>query len=140
MQDYPIPGFEISSERQRLNYRLVHEFLTRSYWASGISFEKVKRSLDNSFCFGVYQERQQVGFARVITDFSRIAYLADVFIVEEFRGQGLSTWLVKTILDHPDLRGIVKWFLITKDAHDLYSRFGFEAPKAPEMYMEMVRK
>ncbi len=129
--------FEISTDPARLDFKMVHAFLQDSYWASGISFEKVRASLENSFCFGVYKAGEQVGFARVITDFARFGYLADVFIIEEYRGLGLAKWLMQTIMHHPDLRGIMKWCLMTQDAHGLYEQVGFKAPASPEMYMEL---
>lgn len=134
------PGFLISTDQRLLDIETVHNYLGReSYWAKGISREKVERSIQHSLCFGVYVASddpvKQVGFARAITDFSTYAYLADVFILPEFQGQGLGTWLVKTILEHPELQGIRRWTLYTKDAHDLYRRFGFEAEPDPQRYM-----
>jgi GNAT superfamily N-acetyltransferase len=118
--------YEITTDKQRLDPERIHEFLAnRSYWARGIPLEVVKRSIENSLCFGVYHRGGQVGFARVITDFATFAYLADVFIEQPHRGTGLGKWLVATILDHPGLAGLRTILLGTQDAHGLYERYGF---------------
>lgn len=128
--------FEISTDPARIDVELVHEFLTNAYWAKGIPAETVKKSIENSICFGVYFGRQQIGFARVISDLATFAYLADVFIVPDFRGRGLSRWLMECIVSHPDLQGLRRWMLATQDAHGLYARFGFAPVKNPERWME----
>lgn len=129
-------GFTISTDKSRLDVRAVHEFLSeRSYWAQDIPFDVVRRSIENSLCFGVYDGGGQVGFARVITDFATFAYIADVFILEGHRGRGLSKWLVESILAHPDLQGLRRWMLATRDAHELYGRFGFQSLGNPERFM-----
>jgi GNAT superfamily N-acetyltransferase len=110
--------------------------LRQSYWAEGIPIEIVKRSIENSLCFGVYKTSQQIGFARLVTDYATFAYLADVFILESFRGQGLSKWLMETIVSHPDLQGLRRWMLATRDAHELYRKYGFTAIASPERWME----
>jgi GNAT superfamily N-acetyltransferase len=104
---------------------LIHSFLTRSYWAEGISKEIVRRSIEGALCFGVFENDKQVGFARMITDRATFAYLADVFIIEEYRGLGLSKWLMEVIMSHPDLQGLRRMILATRDAHELYKKFGF---------------
>jgi nitroimidazol reductase NimA-like FMN-containing flavoprotein (pyridoxamine 5'-phosphate oxidase superfamily)/GNAT superfamily N-acetyltransferase len=126
----PIGELLVSTDPGRLDHALVHRFLSdESYWASGVSAPDVRASCDQALCFGVYRGREQLAFARVITDFVRIAYLGDVFVVAEARGQGLSKRLVAEILAHPDLAGVERWLLGTRDAHGLYTRFGFvEAP------------
>jgi len=129
--------FTISVDPERLDFGIIHDFLTHSYWAKGISLDQVKKSVENSLCFGVYEKARQIGFARVITDFARIAHLADVFILEPYRGRGLAKWLMQCITSHPELQGL-KWVLRTKDAHGLYRKFGFEALQQPETYMEAV--
>lgn len=134
---YRKDGFTISLDPKRLDLEVIHDFLSRSYWARGISLEKVRKSVENSLCFGVYEASRQIGFARVITDFARIAHLADVFILEPYRGRGLANWLMQTIVSHPDLQGL-KWVLRTQDAHGLYRKFGFDALQQPETYMEAV--
>ena len=104
---------------------LIHSFLTRSYWAEGISKEIVRRSIEGALCFGVFENEKQIGFARMITDRATFAYLADVFIIEEFRGLGLSKWLMEVIMSYPDLQGLRRIMLATRDAHELYKKFGF---------------
>ncbi len=128
--------FVISTDSQRLNLKLIHDFLTYSYWASGRELAVVKKSIDNSLPFGVYWRTQQIGFARVITDYAIYAYLSDVFIVESFRGKGLGKWLVQTVVSHPQLQGLRKWSLATADAHRLYRQFGFAEVRYPSRHME----
>jgi GNAT superfamily N-acetyltransferase len=132
----PQGEFEISTDPSRIDISAVHGFLTASYWARGVSLETVNRSIRNSLCFGIYHGGAQVGFARVITDRATFAYLADVFVIERFRGRGLSTWLMQCILDHPELQGLRRWALVTRDAHGLYKQFGFQELKSPERWME----
>lgn len=129
-------NFEVSTDRLRLDVVLVHNFLANSYWAQHIPLETVRRSIDHSLCFGIYKAGQQVGFARVITDYATYAYLADVFVLEAHRGQGLSRWLMECIADHPELQGLRRWALVTRDAHDLYKKFGFEKLRSPQRWME----
>lgn len=117
--------YEISTEPSRIDVDLVHGFLTRSYWAEGRTRELVQRSIENSLCFGVYLGNRQVAFARVITDAAVFAYLADVFVVPEFRGRGIAKLLMRRVLGHPDVRGIKMFLLGTRDAHGLYEQFGF---------------
>jgi GNAT superfamily N-acetyltransferase len=131
--------FEISTDPARVDVAVVHEFLTSSYWARGIPAETVRRSIENSICFGVYHGEQQVGFARVISDLATFAYLGDVFVVPAFRGRGLSKWLMECVVGHPDLQGLRRWMLATRDAHGLYSQYGFSPVKAPERWMELHR-
>ena len=129
--------FEISDDRSRLDIKVIHEFLTaESYWAVGRNVETVERSIENSLSFGVYKDGAQVGFARVLTDYATFAWIADVFVLNEHRGRGLSKWLMEVILAHPDLQGFRRWVLATKDAHDLYRKFGFQELKRPERWME----
>lgn len=129
-------AFSISTNRAHLDLDVIHGFLTESYWAREIPRETVARSIENSLCFGVYRGEQQVGFARVISDYATFAYIADVFILEEFRGHGLGKWLIGCIMDHPDLQDLRRWSLVTRDAHELYSQFGFQRVQAPERWME----
>jgi GNAT superfamily N-acetyltransferase len=131
--------FEISTDPARIDLRAVHEFLTNSYWARGIPLETVQRSIENSLCFGIYQGNRQIGFARVVTDRATFAYLADVFVLPDYRGRGLSRWLMECIIAHPDLQGLRRWMLATQDAHGLYRQFGFSPLKAPERWMEIHR-
>jgi GNAT superfamily N-acetyltransferase len=127
----------ISTEQARLDIEVIHDYLSNSsYWAAGRSLETVRRSVENSLAFGLYRGEQQVGFARVITDYATFAWLADVFVLDQFRGQGLGKWLVEVILSHPELQGFRRWVLATKDAHELYRPFGFNELHRPERWME----
>ncbi len=127
--------YEISIDKKRLDLAMVHDFLAnQSYWAKDIPFEVMKRSIENALCFGVFHQGRQVGFARVVTDYATVAYVGDVFIIGPYRGRGLGKRLVKAIVDHPGLEGLRLWFLGTKDAHDLYRKFGFKkAAETPVM-------
>jgi GNAT superfamily N-acetyltransferase len=127
---------EISTDPKRFDLGLIHSYLTSSYWAAGIPRDVVARSIENSLCFGVYEDGEQVGFARVITDRATFGYLADVFIVESHRGRGLSKRLMEAIVAHPELQNLRRWALITRDAHGLYEQFGFKPLPAPERWME----
>ena len=119
--------YEISSDKKRLDLAMIHDFLAnQSYWAKGIPFEVMKRSIENALCFGVYHQGKQVGFARVVTDYATFAYIGDVFIIEPYRGKGMGKRLIKTIIDHPELKGLRLWFLGTRDAHELYRKYGFK--------------
>lgn len=117
--------FIITTDKEKLDINIIHSFLSQSYWAEGISKEVISRSIEGSMCFGVFDNDKQIGFARMITDKATFAYLADVFIVEEYRGLGLSKWLMETIMSHADLQGLRRIMLATRDAHDLYKKFGF---------------
>lgn len=132
--------FTISTERGRLDLNVIHEFLTQSYWAKGRARETVRQSIEHSLTFGLYwnQTGQQVGFARAITDYATFAYLADVFVLEPFRGQGLGRWLVQTMLEYPELRSIPRWRLVTADAQNLYHHFGFTLIQHPDQHMEKL--
>ena len=129
--------FEISSDPSRIDIGLVHEFLSKSYWAKGRSVDVVERSILNSLCFGVYFEDQQVAFARLITDRAVLAYLADVFVISEYRGQGISKLLMEEILRSPELKDVRLFRLATKDAHRLYEKYGFERMTDPDKTMEL---
>ena len=129
--------YTISDDRARLDIKVIHEFLsTESYWATGRSVEKVQRSIDNSLAFGVYRGEEQIGFARVVTDYATFAWLADVFVLDESRGRGLAKWLIEVIISHPQLQGFRRWVLATKDAHELYRQYGFRELHRPERWME----
>ena len=130
----------ISTDRSLLDIRLIHQFLSQeSYWAQNIPLDVVQRSIENSLCFGVYCHDQQVGFARVITDQATFAYLADVFVLTEHRGKGLSKHLMETISNWPTLQGLRRWMLATRDAHALYNQFGFAALDQPDLIMQRKR-
>lgn len=129
--------FTISTDREKLRIDVIHKFLSEdSYWAKERTKEQTVTAIKNSLPFGVYKGENQIGFARVVTDYATFAYLGDVFILEEFRGKGLSLWLMETIVNHPDLQGFRRWILATKDAHRLYEKFEFFALRHPERWME----
>lgn len=127
--------YTISTDRSRLDLDVIHGYLDRSYWASGRSRELVARSIEASLPFGLYHRQTQVGFARVITDHVVLAFLADVFVLEEHRGQGVGTWLVQVVTSVPELQSVKRWLLGTRDAHGLYRKFGFGA-LTPEIWMQ----
>jgi GNAT superfamily N-acetyltransferase len=129
--------FTISTDRNLLQIETIHKFLSEeSYWAKERTHAQTERAIENSLCFGVYQGKQQVGFARVVSDYATFAYVGDVFILSKFRGRGLSRWLMETIVDHPELQNLRRWILATRDAHALYTKFGFSELKVPERWME----
>lgn len=131
--------FMISDDPARLDLAAIHRYLTRSYWAEGIPLETVRRSVAGSLCFGVYQGDRQVGFARVVTDRATFAYLCDVYILEEFQGRGLGTRLMREVMAHPELQGLRRFSLVTRDAHPLYEPFGFRRVADPDRHMEIAR-
>lgn len=133
-------AFYISDEKRKLDLDLVHGFLAKAYWSPGIPRARLATAIQNSLCFGVYRRdgERQVGFARVVTDFAVRAHLCDVFILEAYRGHGLGKRLIETILAHPELQRLRRWSLATRDAHELYRRYGFTKLQAPEMMMERV--
>jgi GNAT superfamily N-acetyltransferase len=128
--------FTISTDKVRFDLETIHRFLSTCYWSTGISRDTVKKSIENSLCFGVFYGEKQVGFARVITDRATYAYIGDVFILESHRGRGLGKKLMAAIMGHPELQGLRRWSLVTRDAHDLYEQFGFTALANPQRYME----
>ena len=130
-------GYVISTDPAKLDLDVIHGFLSRAYWCEGIPRQTLERAIQNSLCFGVYAEGRQAGFARIISDRATFAYLADVFILEAHRGRGLSKWMMRVIMAHPDLQGLRRWSLGTRDAHGLYSRYGFARPKFPDRLMEI---
>jgi len=127
---------EIDCDPARLDIDRIHGFLAQSYWAQDIPRRIVERSIANSLNFGVYETGQQIGYARVVSDFATFAYLADVFVVEACRGRGLAGRLVRAVLAHPDLQDLRRWMLVTRDAHGLYTREGFNVVAAPDRFME----
>jgi GNAT superfamily N-acetyltransferase len=132
--------YSISTDKAALDLPFIHHFLsTEAYWSLNIPMDIVKRSVEHSLCFGVYLGTQQVGFARIISDYATIAYLGDVFIVPAHRGKGLSKRLIAGIMSHPDLQGLRRWILLTGDAHGLYRQFGWVPIPKPELYMEIAR-
>ena len=133
---YQKDGFTITTDKNSLDVEFIHNFLANeSYWARGRSLELVQRSIDNSVNFGVFDGHKQIGFARVVTDLATFAYLGDVFIIEEYRGRKLAVWLIEVITSHPKLQGFRRWILSTRDAHELYRRFGFTELDDPTKWM-----
>lgn len=130
----------ISTDPKRLNVPVIHRFLTNSYWAKGRSLEEVQRTIDHSLNFGVFLNHQQIGYARICTDYTVFAYLMDLFILPDFRGKGISKQLMKTIIDEPKLKSCKVWMLKTKDAHDLYKQFNYTELKNPGIVMERILK
>lgn len=129
-------AYRITTDPAALDVARIHGWLTRSYWAAGIPLETVRRSVEGSLNFGLFEGDAQVGFARVVTDRATFAYLADVFVLESHRGRGLSKWLMETVIAHPDVQGLRRWVLATRDAQGLYARYGFTPLAAPERWME----
>lgn len=131
-------NYTISTDPQKMDVDIIYGYLSRSYWAEGRTKATVEKSLRHALNFGVFDEvGTQVGFARVITDYATFAYLADVFVLEEHRGHGLSKRLMQTIMEHPDLQGLRRWSLATRDAHGLYAQFGFTPLPKPEIWMQI---
>jgi GNAT superfamily N-acetyltransferase len=139
-KEFTKDDFLISTDKQKLDFAVIHGFLSReSYWALNIPEDVVRRSIEGSLCFGVYHRGTQVGFARLITDCATMAYVADVFIVREYRGRGLSKWLMQCVTSLPELAVLRRWVLVTRDAHSLYEGVGFTPLREPEGYMERRR-
>jgi GNAT superfamily N-acetyltransferase len=128
--------FTVTCDPAKMDLAVLANFLGSSYWAKGIPTATVERSLAHSLCFALLDGNRQVGFARVISDHATIAYLGDVFVLPEYRGIGLSKWLIECIVGHPELQGLRRWILATRDAHGLYEKFGFTPLKKPEIFME----
>ena len=130
-------GYIISTDHAKLDINKIHNYIsTQSYWGIGRSVEVVRKSIENSLPFGVYYKDKMIGFARIVTDYATFAWIADVFVLPEHRGIGLSKWLMENILAHPELQGFRRWVLATKDAHELYRKFGFYELHRPERWME----
>ncbi len=129
--------FVISTDKRRVDLQAVHAFLITSYWAQDVPLAVVERAIEHSMVFGLYHGTAQAGFARVITDRATFAYISDVFILEQHRGLGLGQWLIGVILGHPELQGLRRWLLATRDAHGLYAKSGFTPLSAPERFMEI---
>jgi GNAT superfamily N-acetyltransferase len=130
-------SYEISTDPARLDIDAIHAFLTRSYWSPGIPRATVARAISHSLCFGAFWQGQQVGFARVVTDRTTFAYLCDVYVLEAHRGRGLAQQLMDHLVQHPDLQGLRRIMLATRDAHSLYARYGFKPLAAPGVIMEI---
>lgn len=132
-------SYELTSDASRFDVGAIHAFLSTSYWSPGIPRSVVERAIANSLCFGILSAGKQVGFARVVTDRATFAYLADVYVLEEHRGRGLARRLMEAVVGHPDLQGLRRMLLATRDAHALYAKFGFKPLAAPERIMEVHR-
>jgi len=136
-----VKQYKVSSAPEDISISVVHQFLSDSYWAKNIPLKTLQKAIDNSLCFSVIAEsseqKELVGFARMITDKATFAYLADVFVLDSHRGNGLSKLLMKSILQHPDLQGLRRMVLATKDAHGLYQQFGFKKLASPDTFMEL---
>ena len=129
--------FTIDTDKSRLDVDAIQSFLENdSYWARSRTREQTERAIENSICFGLYCDKQQIGFARVVSDCATFAYVGDVYVIDEFRGRGLSKWLMQAMLEHADLQGLRRWVLATRDAHGLYSQFGFRELVHPDRWME----
>ncbi len=127
----------LTTDKARLDLPAIHHYLSNeSYWARNIPFDTFRRSVENSLCFVILQQHQPVAFARVISDFATVAYLGDVFVLPGHRGRGLSKWLLENIMAYPDLQGLRRWILLTRDAHGLYRQFGWQSIASPELWME----
>ncbi|MDQ6800034.1 MAG: GNAT family N-acetyltransferase [Acidobacteriota bacterium] len=130
--------YTISTDKSRLDVAMIHRYLSEeSYWAKNIPRELVERAIENSICFGAYDGERQIGFARVVTDRVVFAYVGDVFVLDAYRGHGVSKQLMQAIRDHPDLQRLRRWHLLTRDAHALYRQFGFQELAKPELHMEI---
>ena len=136
--EHAFSDFLISTDKARLDLVAIHDFLSRhSGWSDNIPFDRVKTSIDNSLNFGLFHNNKQIGFARVISDYSTIAYLGDIYVLDEYRGQGLSKKLMDAVMAHPNLQGLRRWILLTSTADWLYEKYGFTKLPKPEMYMEL---
>lgn len=134
--EYKKNDYLITTDKRKLQTKVIHHFLTNSYWDKGCSFEVVKKKIKNSFCYGIYHNKKQIGFCRIISDFVAFSYLLDVFVIEEYRGRGLSKWLMSCVMKQPALSKTESWMLKTADAHGLYEKFGFKVASNPEKIME----
>lgn len=130
-------NYSISTDKTKLDIKIIHQFLSNSYWSKGITEVVIKKSIKNCLTFGLYKNDKQIGFAKMITDRATFAYLADVFVIEEHQGKGLGKWFIQCMLSHPDLQGLRRIMLATKDAHALYEQFGFKSLATPDRYMEI---
>ena len=129
--------FFFTTDRAMLDLDVIHDFLSNhAYWCKGIQYETVRKAADHSLNFSVFHQDKQIGYARVISDFATVAYLGDVFILEAYRGQGHSRWLMDQIMTHPDLQGLRRWILLTRDAHELYKKYGWTQIAIPDRWME----
>lgn len=138
--DWQRDDYTVSTDPARLQLDVIHGFLAGSYWAAGIPRETVERAIRHSLCYGVYQGDEQVGFGRLVTDFATFAYVADVFILEPHRGRGLAKWMARCMVDTPELKGLRRWLLATRDAHAVYRSVGFETVTDPSRFMQILNR
>lgn len=132
-------GVTVSTDKSQLDIDLIHRYLSlESYWAKNIPRDVVERAVENSLCFGAFEDGRQIGFARAVTDYAVFAYVGDVFVIESHRGRGVSKMIMKAMMEHPSLQGLRRWMLLTSDAHGLYRQFGFRELANPEKHMEIV--
>jgi len=134
--EYTKNNFTISTDHDQLDLAVIHAYLTRSYWSPGIPREFVAKAIENSLCFGLYHDDKQIGFARVVTDYTSHGYLCDVFVLENYQGRGLGKWMVEVVVNFPALQNIRRILLITDDAQELYNKFGFQPLNTPQKFME----
>lgn len=137
--EYQKESYRITTDPNQIDVDAVHAYLTASYWAKGIPRETVAKSIRQSLSFGLFEGARQIGLARIISDRATFAYLCDVYVLEDYRGRGLARWLMESVVAHPDLMGLRRFVLVTRDAHGLYEKFGFTALKRPEGFMEIVQ-
>ncbi len=128
----------ISTDQDKLDLVITHQFLKDAYWCKNIPYDIFTRSAQNSLCFGLYHQDRQIGFARIVSDYATIAYIGDVFILPDYRGKGLSKWMMEVVMKYPELQGLRRWSLVTADAHGLYRPFGFRNLSRPERHMELT--
>ena len=126
----------VTTDPARQDVDAIHSYLTRAYWCENIPREVVERAVRNSLCFGLFDGAAQIGLARVVTDYATYAYLCDVYVLESHRGRGLGKWLIECVMAHPELQGLRRFNLATRDAHSLYTQFGFQPLRQPEVHME----
>jgi GNAT superfamily N-acetyltransferase len=138
MHEWHRENYLINDDGAQLDLTAIHDFLSRAYWCEGIPMATVERAIKHSLCFGVYENQQQIGFARVVTDRATFGYLCDVYILEDYRGKGLAKWLMQCVMAHPDLQGLRRFMLGTRNAHELYAPLGFALPKFPDRLMEIL--
>jgi len=130
-------NFIITTDKSKMDIIAIHDFLSKySGWSNNIPFDRVKTSIENSLNFGLFHNDKQIGFARVISDYSTIAYLGDIYVADNYRGQGLSKKLMDCVMTHPNLQGLRRWILLTSTADWLYKKYGFIKIPKPEIYME----
>ena len=139
MAQYTNGQYWITTDTQKLDIDAIHAYLSRSFWAEGIPKDTVAKAIANSLCFGLFDGGEQIGLARVVTDRATYAYLCDVYVLETHQGRGLGKWLIATVMAYPDLQGLRRFQLVTRDAHGLYSRHGFATPMNPERHMEIFK-